>query len=117
MFKLNGPFILRLSDGALIPLNPSNSDYQEYLAWLALGNVPEPADVPHPNIAILAQIDAIERQYLMNRGCREGWLIVIRKEAATLGVTNDAVIASSNHFFNKLLEVDNQIKVLRGQLT
>ena len=27
-----------------IPLDPDNTDYQEYLAWLAEGNEPLPAD-------------------------------------------------------------------------
>lgn len=27
-----------------IPLNPDNTDYQEYLKWVAKGNTPEPAD-------------------------------------------------------------------------
>ena len=36
--------ILRISDNANIPTHPDNTDYQEYLAWVAEGNTAEAAD-------------------------------------------------------------------------
>ena len=50
MYKLTQPIdgemrvILRISDGACIPLDEDNRDYQEYLEWLSEGNTPEEAE-------------------------------------------------------------------------
>lgn len=44
-YKLTTGGILR-SDGANIPKDPDNRDYQAYRNWLDAGGVPEPADQP-----------------------------------------------------------------------
>ena len=36
--------VLKKSEGISIPFDPDNRHYQEYLAWVAEGNTPEPAD-------------------------------------------------------------------------
>jgi hypothetical protein len=52
MYKIQQPIfpntvsnvVIRTADGACIPFDEANTDYQEYLKWVAEGGVPEPAD-------------------------------------------------------------------------
>jgi hypothetical protein len=36
--------VLNKQTNTSIPINPANTDYQQYLKWLAEGNTPTPAD-------------------------------------------------------------------------
>jgi hypothetical protein len=36
--------VKRTTDNAFIPFDPANTDYQEYLKWVAEGNEPLPAE-------------------------------------------------------------------------
>jgi hypothetical protein len=40
--QINPNFILRLPDGACIPDDSANTDWQQYQVWLSEGNTPLP---------------------------------------------------------------------------
>jgi len=42
--KVSQTTVKRWPDGSTIPFAPDNTDYQQYLKWLADGNKPLPAD-------------------------------------------------------------------------
>lgn len=60
MYKLtrDNNSIIRLTDGAHIPMAPGNRDYREYHEWLSQGNSPQAADVP--TLAVLKQQKQLE---------------------------------------------------------
>ena len=45
--------VIRIADGASIPLDPENQDYVEYLLWLAGGNAPEPEAAYLANLSLV----------------------------------------------------------------
>lgn len=75
-YKLtNNSTIIRLADGAFIPPDPRNRDFAEYQKWLALGNVPAPADtapVKPPALALDDFADLLVAKGLVTRGEVEG---------------------------------------------
>lgn len=60
MYKLTSSnSVIRTVDGAGIPNDPTSTDYASYLAWIAAGNVPVPADTPSISGLVAASITKV----------------------------------------------------------
>jgi len=81
MYKLTQfETIKRLIDGACIPPNPANRDYQEYLEWLAKGNTPEPAYTPEELAEKQKAEEAAAQEKLIVEKMRELAISELKKE-------------------------------------
>ena len=59
--QVSETMVQRTSDGAFIPFDEANTDYQEYLWWLDEGNEPNPPVAnPAPPIETLPPPDIVE---------------------------------------------------------
>lgn len=75
---------------------------------------------PDPVQLVKDQIVAIERDTMMNRAVREGWLLLVEREAMReFGVdqpTAQSGLYSGNLAYKKVKDVDTQIVALRSQI-
>ncbi len=94
--------IIRTADNACIPDDPTNRDYQEYLAWVDDGGVPDPYVKP-PKASIANNADFIAR--FTNQEYAKLWNVRMTDAQATkVGVSKnwDIVVLSD------VIELSNQ---------
>lgn len=113
-YKLAAAGIKRLSDGAFIPSNPSNVDWQEYLKWLAEGNVPEPAQTPE-EVAAEEAAAAAEKALIQAKAqdiadALPDWATVAAKfDRGTTALANATTIAAVKVVLLGLIDVTKQL--------
>jgi len=89
-YKLLAAGVQRLADGACIPPDDGNADWRAYQAWLAAGNMPEPAEQPP------APRRLVEKGVIVER------LIAARKLEAALAALATLPIEDQQRWANKV---------------
>jgi len=121
MYRLTSTnWVQRVTDGAYIPADPSNQDWQAYQEWLGMGHEPEePAPAPQPTAQ--EQIDALEREHMAPRWMRDFTLGSMEREAVDLGSAQGlsaeqsiALLRTKNAGYRRLKELDELIATLRA---
>jgi hypothetical protein len=90
-YKLTKTTDILRSDGWFIPAEPANTMYQEYLAWLAEGNTPEPYVAPPTPIP-----QTVTRFQALAVLAAGGYLDTVRTYINTLDVNNVQRLAWEN---------------------
>jgi hypothetical protein len=94
--------VIRTADGATIPNDPANRDWQKYQKWLADGGVPDPYVKP-PKVSIANNADFIAR-FTNQEYAKLGNVRVTDAQATKVGLSKnwDIVVMSDT------IELSNQ---------
>jgi len=91
MYKLLQNSVVLVEQAMEIPFDLANTDYQQYLQWLAEGNTPEPYVPPPPPIP--ATVTRFQALAVLAAG---GYLDTVRTYIATLDQNNVQRLAWEN---------------------
>lgn len=83
--------VIRLADRVFIPPDPRNTDRKQYLAWLALGNIP---DLPDPQFAINQAAAALKTLYRAQARADPTIALLTGMSPAAIGTWFDANVNS-----------------------
>ncbi len=126
MYKLSGNsgYVIRIADGATVPLVDGNADHAAYVAWVQAGNAAADADAPPPP-SVMEQIRAIERDLADDQARlnRQVALAVALREACDLpaaaGKSKEevhAILMVTKPAYKRLWEAEQDVIELRKQL-
>jgi hypothetical protein len=120
MYQLtnNAKIIVRTADGACIPADTLNIDYQNYLSWIAAGNaaIPYVAPVIDPR-SIMVLTPAKFRRNLIKLGYYNAALTAISKLSATNDIALNFQYSTSFERLNpELLAIAAQFNLTDSQI-
>jgi len=116
MYKIqkDGIGVIRLADMAYIPDCKDNTDWREYQAWLAEGNVPEPAQTPE-EVAAEEAAAAAEKALIQAKAqdiadALPDWATVVaRFDQGTAALANATTIAAVKAVLQGLIDVNRKL--------
>jgi len=111
---LKGGCVLRLVDSVSIPPDEGNVDWREYLAWLAAGNTPEPAQTPEEIAAEKAAAEAEAARIRAKAAdlvdALPDWATVAAKfDQRTAALANATTIAAVKAVLQGLIDVNRKL--------